>query len=227
MENVIKREYDIAFRHYIHGEYDELTDIQKHIFCDNRITVDNNNVTLRVLCDALGIELPAKYESIADEKQNIAFRSKKAQAGDVCVIIRSAEEFETKQLTTKDQYDIAIEKGVKLIVMGKQDFEKAGLNEDDFPVILMDYNNERILRLFSILRDQQKAKVVMVTGSVGKTTTKDLCYTVVKNRFRTFANQKNTNTPHQVAFHLLHKMDERNEVYIQEQMTIVYPFKNL
>lgn len=214
--NKTSKEYDIAFKNYVNKEYWKLSDLNREIFCDDVVEFDNKSVTLRKMCKYLGVELPEEYEDIADEPQTVAFRSKRVRPGDICLIIRSAEDFEIKSLTTKDQYELAIEKGAKLIIMGKKDFEKYNLKKENFPVILIDNNNERILRLFSIIRRQQKAKVVMITGSVGKTTTKDLCYTVAKNRLKTFANPRNTNTVHQVAKHLFYKTYDSNEVYIQE-----------
>lgn len=180
------------------------------------VVIENATITLRELCKALEVELPAKYESIADEKQTMAFRSKKVKKGDICLIIRSPEELHTKSLTSKDQYDIAIEKGAKMVIMGRENFEKYNLNEDDFPVILIDEAKAKVDKFFDQVRELNHSKVVMLTGSVGKTTTKDLCYTVTKNRFKTFANSKNTNTPHQVAKHMFDYCTDDNEVYIQE-----------
>lgn len=211
-----EKEYDIAFRKYLSGDYSDLTREQKKIFCNNKYSFDNTKITLKSLCDGLGIKIPKKFKKIADEPQTVAFRSKRVKPGDICLIIRSAEEFKASGMTSKDQYELAIQNGAKIVIMGKNDFKKTGLNEKKLPVILMDNNNERILHLFSSIRKQQNAKVVMITGSIGKTTTKDICYAVTKNRFKTFANKRNTNTPHQVAKHLFYNTNPNNEVYIQE-----------
>jgi len=210
------KEYDRAFREYLAGNYENLTETQRHIFCDDEWNFDNSNVTLRFLCDGLGIDVPAKFEHMADEPQSIAFRAKRVKAGDICLIIRSAEEFRARGTTSKDLYELAIARGAKLVIMGKDDFVKTGLDEKTSPVILMDHNNERILRLYDRIKKQHAAKVVMLTGSIGKTTTKDICYTVVKDRRRTFGNKRNTNTPHQIARHLFYNTNSQNEVFIQE-----------
>lgn len=178
--------------------------------------IENATITLRELCRIMEIELPEKYNEIADEKQTMAFRSKKVKKGDICLIIRSPQELYTKSLTSKDQYEIAIQKGAKMVIMGRKDFEAYNLNEDDFPVILIDDITNKVDMFFDKIRKLNKSIVVMLTGSVGKTTTKDLCYTVTQNRFKTFANSKNTNTPHQVAKHMFDYGNFDNEVYIQE-----------
>ena len=180
------------------------------------IDISNKRITLREICKGLGINVPKKFENIADEKSTVAFRSKYVKPGDICLIIRSAEDFQSASMTTKDQYNIAIKKGAKLIIMEKKAFKKAHLKKRKFPVILMDEADERIAGFIEKIREKQKGKVVMVTGSLGKTTTKDFCYAVTKNSFRTFAARRNSNTTHRVIQHLFEQADKEYDVYIQE-----------
>lgn len=183
---------------------------------DEKLNIRNKKTTLRELCRALEIPLPEKFAAMADKPTGVAFRAKRVRKGDICVIIRSAEDFYSASINSKDLYETAIQRGASLIIMGRTAFEKFSLREEDFPVILMDDDRSSVQALVSKLRAGQKGKVVMLTGSVGKTTTKDLCETVTRDRFRTFANQKNTNTPHQVYKFLYEEYDHDYEVYIQE-----------
>lgn len=215
-ENRTTKEYYVKYHKYLNGCITELTNKEREIFTDELPGIDTDISTLREVCKGLGIEVPSKYESIADEKQMIQFRSEYVKTGDVCIIIRSAKELGMKKKTSKDLYNLAIKNGAKLIIMSKEDFEECELSEEKFPVILADCMNERILRFFHILRNQHQEKVVMITGSVGKTTTKQLCKVVTENRFKTFVNAGNTNSMHKVAHHLYHKIDKENEIYIQE-----------
>ena len=215
MTNNLKA-YDKAFIHYINGEYDMLTDKEKEIFMKELPDMEPKHISLRDICGGLGIEVPEKFMDIADDEQKIAFRSKAVKKDDVCLIIRSAEEFEAWLMTTQRQYEEAIENGAKLIIMGRKAFENAGLDEKNFPVILVDDIDERVLKFFSIFRAKQKAKVIMLTGSVGKTTTKDLCDVITKNHFKTFASPKNRNTVHLTAQFLFSGCDKDNDLYIQE-----------
>lgn len=210
------KEYDIAFLHYLNGEYELLSDKQSEIFVRNIPNIDSKKMTIRNVCQGLGIGVPVEYEMIADEVRKLTYRSKNVKAGDICLIIRSAEDFEAGRMTTRKQYEQAVENGAKVIIMGKEAFYAAGLNEKDYPVILVDNINERILKFFSIFRARQKAKVIMITGSVGKTTTKSLCNTIAKNHFKTFTNSKNFNTVHQTARYMVNNCDKDNDVYIQE-----------
>lgn len=209
-------DYYIAFQKSLNGKMEELSGKDREIYGENLFRINSKKATLRVVCDGLGIDVPKRYEAIADDRIKVKFRSEYVSEGDVCLILRSAEDFQMKRTTSKDQYDVAIERGAKLVIMGRQEFLNSGLNEEDCPVILVDDLNARILRLFSMVRKQHNEKIVMITGSVGKTTTKELCDTVTKNRFQTFVNFANTNSVHKVAAHLFNKVNQKNEVYIQE-----------
>lgn len=210
------QDYYVSFLNYLNGRYEELSENDKAIFCENLSGIDVKIKTLDDLCSALGIKVPEKFAGIKDEVQKFKFKPEYVRKNDVFIVLRSAEEFEMKRTTTKDMCDEAIERGAKLIVMGTEDFARNEMNADTYPVILVDYINERLLRLFSLIRPKQKGKVVMITGSVGKTTTKEMCEAVTSNRFETFVNKGNTNSVHKVASHLLYKVKKKNEVYIQE-----------
>lgn len=208
------RDFDVSLMNFLNKEYEKLTAEERKIYCEDLPDFDTSNITLRTLCAALGIAVPAKFEAIADDVQKLALRSNRVKPDDVYLVLRSAKDFYTSELA--NQYQEAIERGAKLVIMGRDEFEGLGLNEAEHPVILTDNHNKRIFRLYSIIRRQHKSKVVMLTGSVGKTTTKDLCYTVAKSEFKTYANANNTNTPHQIALHLLYDRDDSNDVFIHE-----------
>ena len=44
-----EKEYDIAFRKYLSGDYSDLTREQKKIFCNNKYSFDNTKITLKSL----------------------------------------------------------------------------------------------------------------------------------------------------------------------------------
>ena len=212
--NIAPKDYDIALLNYMNNKHDQLSDAQKEILSLQLPDLDTDKLTLGALCEALGVSVPERLMHLADRRYNVAFRSKRVKSGDISLVIRSSEDFCTTEL--EKQYQESLEKGAALVIMGRDEFEKLGIDEETAPVILMDYPNERIFRLFTILKKQNKAKTVMLTGSVGKTTTKDICYTVSQYKFRTYANENNTNTPHQVAHHLFYKAAGDNEIFIHE-----------
>lgn len=210
------KSYYVSFLNYLEGKIEKLSDEEKKIYGENLYEISSKVNTLQILCDGLGIEVPENLRGIKDDKQRFKFKPDNVSKGDVFIVLRSAEEFEMKRTTTKDLCDAALERGAKLIVIGRADFENNEMSTEQYPVLLVDHMNERLLRLFSLIRKQQKGKVVMITGSVGKTTTKQMCEAVTKNRFETFVNTGNTNSVYKVAYHLFHKVQKKNEVYIQE-----------
>ena len=208
------RDFDRALMNYLDGNYDQLSAEQREIFCENIPDFDKTKTTLRTLCEALGIAVPEKFKAVADKAYRIAFRSLRVRPGDISLIIRSGKDLYTSEVN--GQYQDSLDRGASIVIMSREEFEFLGLDESTAPVILMDHANERVFRFFSIIRKQQQSKVVMLTGSVGKTTTKDLCYAVANGGFTTYANENNTNTPHQVAMHLYYNYNEQNKVFIHE-----------
>ncbi|MBQ4466846.1 MAG: leucine-rich repeat protein [Firmicutes bacterium] len=173
------------------------------------------SMTLREICNYLCVDLPKKYESIADEEQTLCFRSKYIKPGDIYMVLRSYEDYNFKKKTSKDQYQEAIDHKAKMIIMGKDVFYDCGLKEEDYPVLLLDEPQKSVASFFSKLSSVHD-HVVMITGSIGKTTTKDICATVAERNFNSFANAKNTNTPAQTAKFIYNESLNPREVYIQE-----------
>ncbi|MBO5994316.1 MAG: hypothetical protein J6Q41_02235, partial [Firmicutes bacterium] len=144
--------------------------------------VRRTSMTLREVCSYLSIDLPEKFESIADEEQTLCFRAKYIKPGDIFMVLRSYEDYNFRKKTSKDQYQEAIDHGAKIIVMGKDVFYACGLKEEDYPVLLLDEPQKSIASFFSKLSSVHD-HVVMITGSIGKTTTKDICATVAERNF--------------------------------------------
>ncbi len=177
--------------------------------------IKRTEITLKETCDLLETEIPDKFKDRADEKLSLCFHFKNVKPGDTYLMLRSYEGYSGKGLTTKDQYDDAIDKGAKLIIMSRDYFESFGISEDDFPVILIDDAREKISNFFRKLKSVH-GHTVMITGSIGKTTTKDLCATVAEKNFHYYANSKNTNTLVQAAKHVFAESLNPREVFIQE-----------
>ena len=186
--------------------------IKKHPSYDRK----DKKITLAELMDELGAELPSKYEDIKDEPISLDFRHDNLKKGNVCMIVRPAEVTNIPDYTSMDQYNMAMEKGARLVIMSKEEAESAGLNEKDHSVILIKKGRRKFYRYIFSLRRRQTGKVVMITGSIGKTTTKDFCYNVIKGSRNTYANIKNTNTVFQVLKHLFEEKNKVYDVFIHE-----------
>lgn len=177
---------------------------------------DGLTITLRELMKGLQTPLPARFEDIADEPQTLAFRAQAVKPGDVCVIIRAAEEAKVKGYSSYTQYKIARENGAKLIIQDKKRFLRAGGREDGMPAILVNDMKFKFMAFVHALRAKQKGTVLQVTGSIGKTTTKDFCGCVAEGNFKTYYNRANPNSLQKIVSHLFKECNKDYEVYIQE-----------
>ena len=81
----------------------------------------------------------------------------------------------------------ALKKGASYAVIDKEEFH---LGDD---TILVDDVLKTLQKLSTYHRNQCKARVISLTGSNGKTTTKELIYSVLSKKYRTIATQGNLN----------------------------------
>ena len=80
----------------------------------------------------------------------------------------------------------AIKNGASLIITNR----KSSYN---IPTILVQDTIKTLAALASSIRQIYNPKVIAITGSVGKTTTRKLIYTILKNKYRCLQNEKNYN----------------------------------
>ena len=175
-----------------------------------------NRITIRELMTALGEEVPERFKYVADEPHRLAVRPQHVKPGDICLIIRAAEDAGFRGFTSKEQYDIAAEKGAFVIVMSKENVRKAKVKETTLPIISVPKLRGKVFKFLWKLRECQKGTVVTITGSIGKTTTKDFCRCMAENQFKTYASFGNSNTIHSLSRHLFEERDSDYEVFIQE-----------
>ena len=80
----------------------------------------------------------------------------------------------------------AIKNGATLIIVSK----KVSYN---IPTILVQDTTKTLGSLATLIRNKYRPKVIAITGSVGKTTTRQLIYTILKNKYKCHQSQKNYN----------------------------------
>lgn len=101
----------------------------------------------------------------------------------------------------------AIACGAKALLTDKQ--------EGEFPCIIVDDVMSAYCKLCSYIREQFQFRTVAITGSVGKTTTKDMVNAVFNRSFKTFCDVENNNMATLVGY-LVQHIPNDTEVYIQE-----------
>ncbi|XVN41265.1 MAG: UDP-N-acetylmuramoyl-tripeptide--D-alanyl-D-alanine ligase [Rickettsia endosymbiont of Argas persicus] len=130
----------------------------------------------KTLSDALNVEVPQSI--IAKEVQ---FNSKDVKEGDLFIALQG----------NKDGHDYvqdAIDNGASAVIVSKQvDIS------DENKIILVDDCLEALKNLALYKRKHSKAKFIAITGSVGKTSTKEALKTLLKHDALTFASRGNFN----------------------------------
>ena len=106
----------------------------------------------------------------------------------------------------------AIEKGAIAAVSAEQVLD---VNGAPFPTILCQDPQDLFRRLAVITREQSQAKVIAITGSVGKTSTKDMLQLVIESSFETLTSRRNQNGIAQVARYI-QRIGHDTQVYLQE-----------
>jgi UDP-N-acetylmuramoyl-tripeptide--D-alanyl-D-alanine ligase len=146
--------------------------------------------TLREVSDAHGF---AYYpERLADMRVPQIFRadSRIVERGGGFLAVKGA---------AKDGHDYiaqAVKNGAVCVICEKQffDLRKDELSILDAAFILTDGVSESVAKLAQTWLDTVSPKVVGITGSVGKTTTREFLYTALRDAYRTHAAVKSYNT---------------------------------
>lgn len=108
----------------------------------------------------------------------------------------------------------AIEKGATAAIWSKNE----AIPSVDIPLILVDDTLSAIQRLAKSYREQLKAKIIGVTGSNGKTSTKDILAGILSTRYKTQKTFGNLNNHLGVPLTIL-ELDEDCEMAVVEMGT--------
>lgn len=80
----------------------------------------------------------------------------------------------------------AIKKGVRLCIIDKKYFEKDEFKDFDVSIILVENTLKALEQLAIFVRSKINIPIIAVTGSVGKTTTKDLIHDFLSARYKVY-----------------------------------------
>lgn len=103
----------------------------------------------------------------------------------------------------------ALEKGAEYAVIDEPKYEIKN------KTLLVNDVLTSLQQLATYHRNFTNVKVLAITGSNGKTTTKELCFAVIKNKFKSFATQGNLNNHIGVPLTIL-SMPEKTEFLVLE-----------
>lgn len=117
------------------------------------------------------------------ELSNFCIDTRKLNKGDIYVGIVG------ENSDGNDYYRDAVKNGASCLILSKVPTETL----DDVTVVIVDDTLESLQRLASYKRSLYDIPVIAVTGSVGKTSTKDIIYSVVSKKYRTHKTSGNYN----------------------------------
>lgn len=126
------------------------------------------------------------------------------QKGDVYIGIKG-EKFDGNSF-----YEEAFLKGARVCILERGSFKK--VEKGDKTIILVENTIEALKDLAIFKRDNTEAFFVGVTGSVGKTSTRDMIYSVLKEKFKTLKTEGNYNNNIGLPLTLLRLEEEKAAV---------------
>lgn len=163
--------------------------------------------TLRSVCKELGLELPASLEAQADEPLTaIASSSMTARPGCLYVCRGSSEKIRADARRAWE------EKGVRAFLTPRAMTDAHGT---ELPSIICKTPTPSVLQLMSTVRSRTHARVLALTGSVGKTSTKEMIRLVAQETLAVEWSGSNQNGFSQVLASL-QRLNPATDLLVQE-----------
>ena len=144
----------------------------------------NKNITVEEILKATNGTLI--YGSKLEECESFSKNTKEIKEGDVYIGFRG-ERFDGGKF-----YEDALKNGAKGAIINKIDGLEIKRLENKF-VIQVDDTVEAVGQIAKLKREKYNIPVIAITGSVGKTSTKDIIYSVVSQKYNALKTQGNMN----------------------------------
>ena len=144
----------------------------------------NKNITVEEILKATNGTLI--YGSKLEECESFSKNTKEVKEGDVYIGFKG-ERFDGGKF-----YEDALKNGAKGAIINKIDGLEIKRLENKF-VIQVDDTVEAVGKIAKLKREKYNIPVIAITGSVGKTSTKDIIYSVVSQKYNALKTQGNMN----------------------------------
>ena len=119
--------------------------------------------------------------------ENFSTDTRKIKKGDTYIGIKG-ENFDGNQFWEK-----AIESGARVVVVQGVEFDEAVKKYDNVAIILVEDTIKALGEIAAYKRSLYNIPVIAITGSVGKTSTKDIVANVVSQKYKTLKTEGNFN----------------------------------
>lgn len=163
-------------------------------------------LTLEKICTLLGIRVPEEFKHIeADQIPYITFRYPWVKNNSIY--------FSAFTGIDEERFgNEAYQRGAKILFTSKQLFDA---KRNKLPCIVVGNPRKCFFVLNKYLRQFYSSKVIAITGSVGKTTVKEMLYQVASTKYNAVKSNENANSHAAISDRIQH-LTHDNEVYIQE-----------
>lgn len=195
-----RNEKMMAALEYIENESGKLRDIR-------------NILTINDICEILKVELPEEYQYLKNVTVGkVCSRSFEVNSGDVLFFREPFDDIndtEVKPLEVRMRIvEKARSRGARFI------FSYVDL-DPSIPHVKVEHAREAHITVCAHLRQMYPVKTIGITGSVGKTSTKDMMYNVLNEKYATYRNLRNSNTQVNIGLHI-QEFKGGYEFFIQE-----------
>lgn len=175
---------------------------------NRELTRIKNSYSLEEICNIMGVECPEKFNSVK-KKKRISIHAKLA------FVRRNGIYFalyQDKYLGKK--FREFTKKGV-VIFMDRKQYSKYK-SAKELSIIPVDDLIEKAGRFFNHVKSKYDLKTIAITGSVGKTTTRQLINFVISGKYKTFCNDANLNSYSSISRFIMERLKKDDKFYIQE-----------
>ncbi len=168
--------------------------------------------TVGSLCRKFGVEIPEGFHWAAADTpvSSVYYISSMLEEGGALLLAhRYPNSYERMMKEARD-------KKATVIFADPEMFAKSGVDPEPYPIIFVEDGLRKFRSYYRSYRDAYQGIVIGVTGSVGKTTTKEYISAVVRQKYPTFANSANYNSTHNIASNVLNKTAPAYKAFVQE-----------
>ncbi|RCS60379.1 hypothetical protein CIK77_10295 [Microbacterium sp. JB110] len=170
-------------------------------------------LSLRQVCALLDVALPREVDDSVDEPySSLAMSFFASQAGSLFFGTVDAPEHPAVTTLVPSMVDRLLERGIRAFVADAPVHDSSGKS---VPCLVHPDPRRAFETLCAWVARQHDATTIAVTGSVGKTSTKEMVRRVCETTFATLFNEGNQNSVAQVGRYV-QELSSRTEVYVQE-----------
>lgn len=143
-----------------------------------------------------------------DEYNSVSTDTRKIKRGDIFIALKG-ENFNGNNFV-----ETAIEKGADLCIVSELGFDKEKINKSSY-IVKVENTNKALLDLAKYYKSKLGIKVVAITGSTGKTSTKDLVAAVLSEKYKVFKTEGNFNNEIGLPL-MIFKLDKSYDIAVLE-----------